>query len=196
MKMSTLLPWRDPRLAAGILLIAGGGVAGSFLLAAQDTVAFLQAKAPIAAGSPLDESQFVVAELPANIGHGYLRHGTIPQGAVARHAIGGGELLNSSAVGEVSTRVDLKVPLLSEPPTTLTVGDSVDIWRVRSGAINVAPEARMIARGAILVSVDVDERVSAKGAAAQLRVEAADVPAILETLGGQDGLVIVSGGRR
>ena len=68
MGMSSLVPWKDPRLAAGIALIAGGGLAGSLLLGGEDTVPILRAERTIAAGSELDPGQFVVDELPQRVG--------------------------------------------------------------------------------------------------------------------------------
>lgn len=188
MKKSRVYPWKDPRLAIGVLLIAGGGLVGSILLGGESSVPLLRAAAPIAQGSVLTESQFVVAELPARLGEDYLRSGQIPDGAVAAHTIGAGELLSSSAVGTRQGWVDLAIPLLIEPASSVPTGSKVDLWRVKSAGMNASAQARIITRGAILVSVNPHERTAK--ASAQVRVEPADVPAVLEALGTQDGIVI------
>ncbi|WP_300047758.1 hypothetical protein [Trueperella sp.] len=100
MTILTHVPWKDPRLAIGVILIAGGGVAGSILLGGESSVPLLRASAPVAEGSVLSESQFVVAELPERVGKDYVRSGQIPDGAVAAHGIEAGDLLPSSAIGE------------------------------------------------------------------------------------------------
>ncbi len=189
MTILTHVPWKDPRLAIGVILIAGGGVAGSILLGGESSVPLLRASAPIAEGSVLSESQFVVAELPERVGKDYVRSGQIPDGAVAAHGIEAGDLLPSSAIGEPGGLLDVTIPLIVAPASSVAVGSQVDVWRVQNTTINTAPGARLIAQGAVLVSVEAGG-VGAQ-ATAQIRVEPADVPGILEVLGTQDGLAIV-----
>lgn len=189
MTILTHVPWKDPRLAIGVILIAGGGVAGSILLGGESSVPLLRASAPVAEGSVLSESQFVVAELPERVGKDYVRSGQIPDGAVAAHGIEAGDLLPSSAIGEPVGLLDVTIPLIVAPASSVAVGSQVDVWRVQNATINTAPGARLIAQGAVLVSVEAGG-VGAQ-ATAQIRVEPADVPGILEVLGTQDGLAIV-----
>ena len=189
MTILTHVPWKDPRLAIGVILIAGGGVAGSILLGGESSVPLLRASAPIAEGSVLSESQFVVAELPERVGKDYVRSGQISDGAVAAHGIEVGDLLPSSAIGEPGGLLDVTIPLIVAPASSVAVGSQVDVWRVQNATINTAPGARLIAQGAVLVSVEAGG-VGAQ-ATAQIRVEPADVPGILEVLGTQDGLAIV-----
>lgn len=189
MTILTHVPWKDPRLAIGVILIAGGGVAGSILLGGESSVPLLRASAPVAEGSVLSESQFVVAELPERVGKDYVRSGQIPDGAVAAHGIEAGDLLPSSVIGEPGGLLDVTIPLIVAPASSVAVGSQVDVWRVQNATINTAPGARLIAQGAVLVSVEAGG-VGAQ-ATAQIRVEPADVPGILEVLGTQDGLAIV-----
>lgn len=189
MTILTHVPWKDPRLAIGVILIAGGGVAGSILLGGESSVPLLRASAPVAEGSVLSESQFVVAELPERVGKDYVRSGQIPDGAVAAHGIEAGDLLPFSAIGEPGGLLDVTIPLIVAPASSVAVGSQVDVWRVQNATINTAPGARLIAQGAVLVSVEAGG-VGAQ-ATAQIRVEPADVPGILEVLGTQDGLAIV-----
>ncbi|WP_300047761.1 hypothetical protein [Trueperella sp.] len=83
----------------------------------------------------------------------------------------------------------MTIPLIVAPASSVAVGSQVDVWRVQNATINTAPGARLIAQGAVLVSVEAGG-VGAQ-ATAQIRVEPADVPGILEVLGTQDGLAIV-----
>lgn len=191
MGMSSLVPWKDPRLAAGIALIADGGLAGSLLLGGEDTVPILRAERTIAAGSELDPGQFVVDELPQRVGEGYVRPGQIPEGSLAAHTISEGDLLTRSALEGASDQVDLSLPLIADPPSSIGIGAEVEIWRVRSAQFDADAQAHRIASGAVLVSIDVPDSVAAAGSRAQVRVSPADVPDILEVLGTQDGLVIV-----
>lgn len=189
--MSSFMPWKDPRLAAGIALIAGGGLAGSVLLGGETTIPVLRAEHAIAAGTVVDAGHFVVEELPERVGDGYVRVGEIPEGAIAAHTISAGDLLARSALEATRTKVDLSLPLLADPPSSVGIGAEVEIWRVRSAQFDTDAEAHRIADGAVLVSIDAPDSVSARGAQAQVRVSPADVPNILEVLGTQDGLVIV-----
>ncbi|QOQ39286.1 hypothetical protein [Trueperella pecoris] len=196
MAMSKFVPWKDPRLAAGVLLVAGGGIAGSFLLAGEATVPMLRAQAEIAEGSTLDESQFVVAQLPASVGDGYVRPGEIPPGTRAAHSIGAGDLLSHTAMGAAQGLVDLSVPLLTDLPASVKVGENINVWRVSQADMNSPAEARMMTDRAILVGLDKPDTLRTNGAQAQIRVEPADVPAILEALGSKDGIVLVGPGGR
>ena len=172
-------------------MIAGGGLAGSLLLGGEDTVPILRAERTIAAGSVLDPGQFVVDELPQRVGEGYVRPGHIPEGSLAAHTISEGDLLTRSALEGASDQVDLSLPLIADPPSSIGIGAEVEIWRVRSAQFDADAQAHRIASGAVLVSIDAPDSVAAAGSRAQVRVSPADVPDILEVLGTQDGLVIV-----
>lgn len=189
MTISKYLPWKDPRLAIGVLLIAGGGLAGSVVLGGESSVPLLRASAPVAEGSVLSESQFTVVELPERVGAEYVRSGQIPDGAVATHALQPGDLLPTSALGQPGALADVTIPLLVAPASSVGVGSQVDVWRVQNATINTASGARLIAQGAVIVSVEVGGVGSQT--AAQIRVAPADVPGIVEVLGTQDGLVVV-----
>lgn len=189
MSISRFLPWKDPRLAAGLALVAGGGLAGALLLGGDDTVPILRARQPIAAGSVLETSQFAADELPERVGDGYLRLGEIPDGALAAYSLEAGDLLAGSAVVGGDERVDLSVPLLANPPSTMGVGSTVSVWRVRTAQFDTDAEASQIAAGAVVVAIE--EPSSLSGVLAQIRVKPDDVANILEVLGTQDGLVLV-----
>ncbi|VEI13718.1 SAF domain-containing protein [Trueperella bialowiezensis] len=191
--MTRLTPWKDPRLAIGIVLIAGGGLAGSLLLSGEETIPVLRASQPIAAGTPVDHSQFTIAELPKSVGSAYVLNGELADGAIAAHSVGEGELLAHSALTGEHDGVDLAVPLLAELPASIEIGDSVEVWRVRAAQFDEQAQAHRIAGGAVVIAV---EPPSTTGVTkAHIRVAPADVPAILEVLGTQDGLVLVGDAR-
>lgn len=188
---SSSMPWKDPRFAIGVAFIAGGGLAGSFVLSGEESVGFLRADQPIAAGAVLQEGQFVIDELPERVGSGYVRVGEIPEGAVAAHSIAEGELLAGSALGGSHDSVDLSVPLMAAPPASTGIGSKVEVWRVRSAQFGSEAQAHRIA-DAVLVSLDSPDSVGVSGVNAHIRLSPADVPEVLEVLGTQDGLVVVS----
>jgi hypothetical protein len=133
--------WRDPRLVVGVLLVAGCALLGArFVGGADDTVAVWATARSLQPGQPLSTDdlrrQQVRFEDQADADRYVSADDPLPAGAPLARAVGAGELLPRSALGEprsVSlTEVPLSVPTDAVPGTVRT-GSVVDVW--------VTPEA-------------------------------------------------------
>jgi hypothetical protein len=133
--------WRDPRLVVGVLLVAGCALLGARLVGgADDTVAVWATARSMQPGQPLTTDdlrrQQVRFEDQADADRYVSADDPLPAGAPLARAVGAGELLPRSALGEprsVSlTEVPLSVPTDAVPGTVRT-GSVVDVW--------VTPEA-------------------------------------------------------
>jgi hypothetical protein len=125
----------------GVLLVAGSVVLGARLLAAaDDTVAVWAVDAERGSGTPLTEDDLVVERVrfagDDSIDRYFAADAPVPDGLVLTRAVGAGELLARSAVGEVSADPVLQVPLAVDPqrvPPAVGTGSVVDVW-VADGA--------------------------------------------------------------
>jgi hypothetical protein len=128
--------WRDPRLVVGVLLVAGCALLGARLVGgADDTVAVWATARSMQPGQPLTTDdlrrQQVRFEDQADADRYVSADDPLPTGAPLARAVGVGELLPRSALGEprsVSlTEVPLSVPTDAVPGTVRT-GSVVDVW--------------------------------------------------------------------
>lgn len=166
--------WRDPRLAVGLVLVAGSVVGGATVLSEEDrTTEVLALRTGMAVGTVLEADDLV----PVAVGFSseadaerYLSAaGQVPAGTVLLRSVGAGELLPRDAVGppsEVDT-VDVPVPVSPERMATgVRSGALVDVW--------VSPDEK---DGAELLLEGVPVRsVGRPGAGAALRQVVVAVP--------------------
>ena len=128
--------WRDPRLAVGLLLVAGSVVGGATLLGDVDrTTEVLALRAGVAVGTPLDAEDLVAVPVHFATGKDAARYlpasGEVPEGAVLLRSVGAGELLPRDAVGPPSEigLLDVPVPVAPERIASgVRTGTSVDVW--------------------------------------------------------------------
>ena len=128
--------WRDPRLAVGLLLVAGSVVTGASLLGEADgTTEVLALRTGVAVGTALDADDLV--EVPvrftaASDAERYLAASTgVPEGAMLLRTVGAGELLPRDAVGSASEMGLLEVPVPVSPERIaagVRSGAVVDVW--------------------------------------------------------------------
>jgi len=127
--------WRDPRLLAGVAIVAGCVLLGARVLAgADDTVAVWSVGHDVPAGAAIDRGDLVVTRVlfAAGSADRYLPVSTeLEPGATATHDLTAGELLPRSAVA-VGGDIDLvEVPLSVAPddlPASVRQGATVDVW--------------------------------------------------------------------
>lgn len=127
--------WRDPRLLAGLILVAGSVALGSGLVAAAaDSVPVYAALEPLVAGDPLDPARLTVREvrLAESLGQ-YLRADQdLPDNPVVVRTVDPGELVPLSAVAS-SPEVGVR-PVAITPsgalPSGVVKGSLVDLWFV------------------------------------------------------------------
>lgn len=133
--------WRDPRLWIGIALVTGSIVVGARLLAAaDDTVQVWALAQDRGSGSPVVSDDLSVQRVRFAEGAALDRYfpadEPVPADLVLTRAVGAGELLARSAVGEVDAEEVLQVPLEVDPnrvPPDVETGSVVDVW-VSDGA--------------------------------------------------------------
>lgn len=127
--------WRDPRLWAGVAIVAVSVVAGARLLAsADDTVAVWAAAGELAAGAPVTSADLERHRVRfADTGDlgGYFPGTAAPPEGVLLRGVGPGELLPRTAVGTAAQSGTVQVPLSVDPdqvPPSVDTGSVVDVY--------------------------------------------------------------------
>ncbi|MBS4752594.1 hypothetical protein KG112_07200 [Nocardioides sp. zg-ZUI104] len=128
--------WRDPRLWIGVVLVAGSVVLGARLLdAADDTVAVWVLEADRGSGTPLSSADLRAQRVrfadDAVLERYFSADAPLPDGLALIRAVGAGELLARSAVGQVDAAQVVQVPLEVDPnrvPPDVVAGSVVDVW--------------------------------------------------------------------
>jgi len=126
--------WRDPRLLAGVALVAASVVLGSWAVrTAQRTVPVYVARESIVAGQAVDLSMLAVVDVrlgSADVGR-YLSAGVpLPEDGTALRTVGAGELVPRAAIGAADD-VDVRpvaIGLVRPPAKAVTPGAVVDLW--------------------------------------------------------------------
>ncbi|GEL97703.1 hypothetical protein [Cellulomonas terrae] len=126
--------WRDPRLLAGIAMVAASVLLGSWAVrTAQSTVPVYVTRAALVPGDRVAADELAVVDVrlgTVNLDH-YLRADrAVASDVVAVRAVGRGELVPASAVGS-SADLDLRpvsVTLTRAPSSDVVPGALVDLW--------------------------------------------------------------------
>jgi hypothetical protein len=134
--------WRDPRLAAGLAVIALCALLGGRLLArADDTVAVWAARHSLQQGQPIRPGDLVRRQVrfedQADADRYLSADGALPGTETLERAVGAGELLPRAALGRTLPGPLTEVPLsvaVDAVPSTVRVGTTVDVWVTRRGA--------------------------------------------------------------
>lgn len=129
--------WRDPRVIAGLLLVAVSVLAGARLMAtADDTVPVWSVRRAVAAGATLNEADLVrrSVRLDDASAAAYLAGDRpAPLGRPVLRALGPGELLPRSVLRADSGPAEIAVPLSvarESVPAGVRPGAVVDVWVV------------------------------------------------------------------
>jgi hypothetical protein len=128
--------WRDPRLAVGVVLVAGSVLLGSRVLAAaDDTVPVWSVRSQVPAGAAVTSGAVEVDHVRLDDGADaelYLGGDEpFPAGHVASHDLAAGELVGRSDLRAPDTGAGTELPVAVEDgnlPPDLAVGDLVDVW--------------------------------------------------------------------
>ena len=147
--------WRDPRLVLGVVLLCASVLAGARILdGADETVAVLAVRAPLAAGQVIEPSELTTVRLrfaDEAAADRYLPGGSDLGEAVALRPLGAGELLPRDAVGSGGAGDLTELPLTlraGRVPAAVRVGSSVDVWAAEpardSAASTDRPEAELL----------------------------------------------------
>lgn len=193
--------WRDPRIAVGVLLVAGSVLLGARVLAgADDTVAVLAARGPLVAGQPLEPDDLAAVRMRFGSdadADRYLPGDTsLPDGVVLLRPVGAGELVPRAALDAAGAEPLAELPLSVDPgrvPTGVRAGSVVDVWVAPAADSGAGPE-RLLEEAPVLAT----SRAAATGPGG-LRQVVVGVPAddepqltrVVARLGGDAALVVV-----
>ena len=191
----------DPRLILGVILVAGSVVGVVALVAAtDDAVEVYVARDPVAPGDLLTTRDLVVRTVgPAATADRYLSPGDIPSGGVlAGRAIGEGELVAATAVGDAAGLHESAI-VIDTPtrlPASVGPGSTVDLWasRVDDGGTTAAPV--VIVSGASVVRLIETESIVGGGTVSgvELLVPKSRIARVVEALARGDVLAVIPTG--
>jgi len=126
--------WRDPRLLAGLVMVAASVSLGSWAVSsAQASTAVYAARGALTPGEPVSGADLVVALVrldAAQASHYLTVADGPPDGLVALRTVGAGELVPRSAVGAASALEVRPVPVTvaDAPSAGVVEGALVDLW--------------------------------------------------------------------
>lgn len=152
--------WRDPKLLAGVLMVAGAVAFGSWVVsAAEASTPVWVAREALSPGDTVGEGQVAVAHVrleAAESVHYLAASEPLPGGAVAVRAVGRGELLPRAAVAD---RADLDVrpvalPVTDPPSAGVDEGAQVDVWVTPEASEDATPVPRLLAERLTVVEVN------------------------------------------
>ncbi|KMY22985.1 hypothetical protein ACU19_06885 [Actinobaculum suis] len=188
---------KDPRLAAGIVLILACAIIGGYVLSGPQTVRVYRATAAVLPGTPVAKAPLEAVEISPQVAGAYLQ--TAGAGTIGI-PIAAGELVPQSALEEVPRAAHVVLPLAISPAGVIAPGDRIEIWQMRPpGVTNTGPgnnfgeavaEPRLVCRDARLVAV----REASMQAAPEVEVyiPLADIPPVLRALNTGANFVILS----
>ena len=188
--------WLDLRLVAGVLLVIGSMVAGTFVVSAADRSVQVWALTRDVAASTVLTAEDVrpVRVRLFDSAPGYLDTGRSPAGRSVARALSAGELLPASVLADSRPGLVVNLPVRPENAPSVDRGQAVDVW---AGTKDCGP--RRVLASAAVQEVRTDE---AGGLAAGtgvlqvvLRVGPADAERLLAVLGVESTvrLVVVDG---
>lgn len=151
--------WRDPRLLAGVLMIAGAVALGSWAVStAEASTPVWVAREALTPGDRLGPDQVAVARVrlePAEAARYLVATQALPDDAVAVRVVGPGELVPRAAVVE-SADLEVRpvaVPVTDPPSAGVDEGAQVDVWVTPETSSDAAPEPRLLAERLTVVEV-------------------------------------------
>ncbi|PFG32578.1 hypothetical protein [Sanguibacter antarcticus] len=148
--------WRDPRLAFGLLLVAGSVALGSWAVSsAGQTVAVYAVAQTATPGDVLTSADLVSLDvrLGADASRYFLVSDPLPETLVALRPVGERELLSRSSVGsgEALEFRSVAVPVAQSLSSKVVAGSVVDLWWVPAEAQGSPVGALPVEQGAASV---------------------------------------------
>jgi hypothetical protein len=151
--------WRDPRLLAGVLMIAAAVALGSWAVsAAEASTPVYVARGALTPGEPLGADQVAVADVRLGSAEAerYLSATEpLPDEAVAVRPVGDGELVPRAAVAR-APELDVRpvaIPVTEPPAAGVDEGASVDVWVTPEAGEGKTPVPRLLAEGLTVAEV-------------------------------------------
>jgi hypothetical protein len=190
---------RDPRLWAGVLLVAVSAmVGGRVLAAADDTVELWSAARDLPVGAEIAADDLVATSVhfaDADAAKAYLLVGSAVTGGLLAQPLSAGQLIPSSAIGAAAEPAP-ELPLgvaAADLPANLAPGDRVDVWALPGE--RDAPGVTRVMRDVRVVSVSAPS-VAAAGGDREVLVAVSDADvesALVDLAGARPVLVRVDG---
>ena len=112
---------KDPRLVAGVILIAASAVVGGTLLAGPPVIRVYRAVEAVIPGTPIADAGLEIAEVPPGVAGPYV---TVGESGTVAEVLQPGELLARSSLGEADDAVALVLPVALPPASALTAGST------------------------------------------------------------------------
>lgn len=172
--------WRDPKLAAGIVLVAASVIAGSLIVgSSDDRVLIWSASRDLATGTELRPGDLVATAVRLDAASEYLSaESAAPDGRRLTRQIGAGELLPAGAISTADAGAQIGSPggqrrivtLPVEPmhvPPGLGHGDRVDIYvSPRNSSAAEAGSSRLVLASALVSELTAPDSASGEVAIA------------------------------
>lgn len=191
--------WRDPRLLAGLVMVAGAVALGAWAVsaAAASTPVYV-ARGTLTPGETVSAGDLVVGQVrldPAEAAHYLAVTADPPAGLVVLRTVAEGELVPRSAVGEAAALDVRPVPVVvaDAPSAGVVEGARVDLWLTagRDGDVSVTP--RLLAAALEVAQVTRPAGAFAVGGQTTVHVlvPTRSLPEILGALSGDGAVQLV-----
>jgi hypothetical protein len=190
--------WFDPRLGIGIVLVVASVVGVGWVVASADSGTLVYAtKAALTAGERITPSDLVEREvrLGESVGR-YLELGDLPkEGVIATRAIGPGELVARSSIGDsAGTRVaSVVVSPTGDLAKSVIAGAVVELWtaeQVENGVFG-APTV-LVSSATVVRLIEADGIIAGGGGSAvELLIPRSRTARVLEAIANEDAISLV-----
>lgn len=189
--------WRDPRLAAGVLLIALSAIGGGILLSGPQTRPVYQAQNTMLPGEKIDTSALVLVDVAPTLAGAYVSPEDIDDASFIATTVHKGELLSKTSLRSTDVSgTRIVIPLGAGVPSHAEKGDTLTLWRVDKSSVMGDEDAKisLLSEKAVLVSLSNGDGVLNAGQTAELLVPKAQASEILTVLGTDSLFVLTTGG--
>lgn len=190
--------WLDPRLGIGIVLVVASVLGVGWVVAAADGGSSVYAAtASISPGDRITESDLVEHDVRLGDSLGrYLDSDALPEeGLIATRAIGAGELVPRSSVGDsAGARVtSLVVSTGGELPRSVISGAVVELWAAEQVENGVFAAPTVLVSSATVVRLVEGDGIIADGAgtAVEVLIPRSRIARVLEAIANDDALSLV-----
>lgn len=190
--------WLDPRLGIGIVLVVASVLGVVWVVVAADGgTSIYVARSAVSAGERISTSDLMERDVRLGDARGrYLEVGALPaEGLIATRAIGAGELLPRSSVGDsAGARVtSLVVSPTGDLARSVASGAVVELWAAEQAENGVFAAPTVLVSSATVVRLVESDGIIAtgSGASVELLIPRSRTARVLEAIANQDALSLV-----
>lgn len=186
---------RDPRLLLGLLLVAGGGVAGAYVLGGDDDIEVLRAVETVPRGDVVERASFESLTVPSAVAGHYLSPSQFETGSIAVTTIHPGDLLAPHALADEERGVVVVIPLAVPAASNVRVGSTVEVWRISEAGYTGEAQASKLAGGAVVHRLDNEASFIDGSVSAEVMIDPNELELILSVMGTADSFALVGVGQ-